>query len=166
MQHIAAETMRRAFSLWQNGGLVIAYGCLPEYAAETGLADEVTQLAQAMFDSPGEDKQSERGGRGVFILEMNELLDALSRWGLGLVTTDPVDAPIATAQRRLPDGRASLMLLNDSNLEQQVVVKAPMIRAELWDPETGMMWLLAESPIHGVHLVFLPQRALFLVEVE
>lgn len=166
MQYIAAETMRRAFSLWQNGGLVIAYGCLPECAAETGLADEVTPLARAMFGSPGEVKQSERGGRGAFVLEMNALLDVLRNWGLGLVTTDPVDAPIAAAQRRLPNGRASLMLLNDSNLEQQVVVKAPMAHAELWDPETGMIWPLAESPIQGVHLVFLPQRALFLVEVE
>lgn len=166
MQYIAAETMRRAHSLWQNGGLVIAYGCLPEYAAETGLADEVTLLAQVMFGAAGEDKQSERGGRGVFIAEMNELLGTLGRWGLGLVTTDPDDAPIAAAQRRLPDGRANLMLLNDSNLEQQVVVRAPLAHAELWDPETGLISPLAESPIQGVHLVFLPQRALFLVEVE
>ncbi|MHB1354655.1 MAG: hypothetical protein ACYCZF_01620 [Anaerolineae bacterium] len=166
MQYIAVETIQRAHSLWQNGGLVIAFGCLPEFAAETGLADEVSPLSQAMFGLPGEVKQSERGGRAAYISEMAELLAILERWGLNLVTTVPVDAPIAAAQRRLPDGRASLMLLNDSNLEQQVTIKAPMAHAELWDPETGMIQPLAESPLQGVHLVFLPQRALFLVEVE
>lgn len=167
MQYIAEETMRRAHALWETGGIVIAYGCAPEYTAESGSPGMVASLAAEMFAAPGRIMVSERGGRSVLVSSIDEALAVLHSLGLALITTEPPEAPIAAAQRRLPDGRASIMLLNHSGEEQTVMVRAPVARAELWDPDTGIISTLPGSPAReGVQLTFQPQRALFLVEVD
>ncbi|MCE5259794.1 MAG: hypothetical protein LLG44_12185 [Chloroflexi bacterium] len=164
MQYIALESMRRAFALWENGGIVLAYGCAPEYAAETGSVDEVGRLAGMMFGAPGQVKLSSHGGQAAWTADMDGVLALLNHWDLQLINVEPAGAPIAAVQRRLPDGRSSVMLLNHSDSDQVVTVKAPLARAELWDPESGAITPIANSPLHGIQLAFKPQRALFLVE--
>ncbi|MHB9032993.1 MAG: glycosyl hydrolase family 2 protein [Anaerolineae bacterium] len=166
MQYIALESMRRVHTLWENGGLVLAYGCAPEFAAETGAGDEVGALTRAMFASPGQVQTSARGGKAVLVQDPAKMLEFLKEWGLALVTTDPPEAPVAAAQRRLPDGKQSVMLLNFSAQEQTCTVTLPLAKAELWDPETGTITPVANSPLHGVQVTFKPQRALFFVETD
>ena len=59
-------------------------------------------------------------------------LAVLHSHGLALITTEPPEAPIAAAQRRLPDGRASIMLLNHSGRADRHGSRAGCSRG-LWD---------------------------------
>ena len=112
----------------------------------------------------GQVKLSSHGGQAAWTADMDGVLALLNHWDLQLINVEPAGAPIAAAQRRLPDGRSSVMLLNHSDSDQVVTVKAPLARAELWDPESGAITSIANSPLQGIQLAFKPQRALFLVE--
>ncbi len=159
---LSLEVWRKLYRFWQEGGVIVSLGALPQNSEKEFPSPEVEGMASQLFGK-GEGlsiKKNKKGGVAVFIPRnavalLPAVLDRIIEQD---VKVREPRSPIRITHRRI-DNRDVYFLINDSGEPYKVGVSFRGKEGEVWDPKDGSVKPLPKE--RWVELEFGPYDGLF-----